>query len=216
MPNFIPHGHKHTVAVVAPGWSLTREQADLLEQHSIFTIAIGNAYKLFPKASVLYHADTRWWEAYDEAFKHPAHKVSMGQILMRRGEEVLETAEHLGVDYLLPSKSYVGLDQIPGTVVMGNNSGYQAMNLAAQYQPSSILMLGFDLCLDPEKGVAHFDGNHPEGVYRRSPYHSFIASLSSMKEALSEQEIRVYNCNQHSALTCYQKMDLEECLTKLA
>lgn len=204
-------------AVVAPGWSLLREHCLMLaERDDITTIAIGNTHRVFPEAHLLYHADRRWWENDVAAQKFVGPKISVGTYVSRKGKTRLETCEDLGIDYVLESSHKVGFDLNPGHVVLGGHSGYQALNLAVHLQPEIILLVGFDLCADPREGVnqgkAHFDGDHPEGVYRKSPYGMFIRTLGSTKPFLADLGIRVYNCNRHSALECFEKVDLEKCL----
>lgn len=208
---------KPITAVVAPGWSLTREQCLALQERSdINKIVIGNAHRLFPEADILYHADRRWWVSDLQAQNFKGHKVSVACMVPRKGRVSLETCEDLGVDYVRESRQSKGLDPEAGYVVLGGHSGYQAVNLAVHYQPKILLLVGFDLCLDPRegenKGRAHFDGDHPEGVYRKSPYGMFIRTLGSLKPSLATLGIRVYNCNQHSALECFEKVELEKCL----
>lgn len=219
MPRFeLTQRHK-TVAIVAPGWSLDREQCLILKEFDIFSIAIGNSYILFPEADIFYHADERWWVHHRDKVPCGKPLVSLGFHTRRKGKEVFQTCEHLGVDYVEQSPKFYGIDTLPGFVVMGTNSGYQALNLAVHARPRNILMVGFDLKKDPRHGEnfnkSHFDGDHPPGVYRASPFENFTQWFTSANEPLAALGIRVYNCNYNSALECFPKVGLEECLSKL-
>lgn len=219
MPRFELTEKHQTVAIVAPGWSLDREQCLILKEFDIFSIAIGNSYKLFPEADIFYHADERWWKEHQTAIQSSKPKLSLGFHTRRKGRTVFQTCEHLGIDYIEQSPEHRGIDTTPGFVVMGTNSGYQALNLAAHAHPRNVLLLGFDLKKDPREGdnfgKSHFDGDHPPGVYRASPFNNFIKWFTLANEPLAALGIRVYNCNYNSALECFPKVGLEECLSKL-
>ncbi len=180
---------------------------------------MGNAYKLCPLADILYHADERWWLGYPDALKFEGKKLAIGYTVSMKGKDVFKTLEHLGVDYISQSESYEGLETKPGHIVMGNNSGYQALGVAVQYKPKSIIMLGFDLCPDPRdgenKGKQHFDGDHPEGVKVITPWDGFVSLFNTLPPVLAKMGISVYNCSEGSALTCFEKIGLGECLTRL-
>lgn len=219
MPRFELNEQHDNVAIVAPGWSLEREQCQMLRDNGIFSIAIGNSYKLFPEADILYHADERWWARHlEEKLPHTGPYVSLGFHSTRKGKAYFETCEHLGVDYLEQSEKPTGIDARPGYTVLGTNSGFHCLNMACHARPKNILLVGFDLKKDPREGdnfgKSHFDGDHPPGVYRISPFANFIQWFHSSTEHLADLGIRVYNCNYNSAMECFPKLGLEECLSK--
>lgn len=213
MPNFKLLDHAYDVALVAPGWSLTKEQCDLLVRSKIKTVAIGDVYKLLPSPSILYHADDRWWDHHKDKVKDlKCSKVSMSTF---DNTKKIKTSEHLGVDYLLNSPHLHGFDMTPGWVVQSSSSGYQAFNLALHYHPFRVYLVGFDLCVNPQDQTSHFDGNHPKPIYSKTPFDMFITSMESTIPYLSDLRITVYNCNQNSAMKAFPQMDLKECLSKI-
>jgi hypothetical protein len=98
----------------------------------------------------------------------------------------------------------------PGLIGAGGCSGFQALNLVAQFGATDIALVGFDARVD--NGV-HWHGKHKRtGNPTRWTAAAWVANLDAAASALSARGIRVVNCSPVSALTAYEKTGLEEWL----
>lgn len=93
----------------------------------------------------------------------------------------------------------------------GSNGGFQAVNLAVQFKPRRILLVGFDCSI--EKGV-HFHGSHPSPLNnpRQASVDRWGAVLDAQKALVDHLGIDVVNCAPHSRLTAYRRQPLLEAL----
>ncbi len=98
-----------------------------------------------------------------------------------------------------------------GVIGDGGNSGFQAINLAAQFGASRILLVGFDMSL--ARGV-HWHGLHPRGLNNPSPANiaRWRRVLDAAAPAYAAAGVEVINCSAESALTAYPKRSLREAL----
>lgn len=101
----------------------------------------------------------------------------------------------------------------PGTIGSGGNSGFQAINLAAQFGATRILLIGFDM--HAGKGV-HWYGRNT-GRNMRNPldynYIHWREALSKQSRVLSAMGIEVVNASADSALTCFPLRSLEQTIS---
>ncbi len=93
----------------------------------------------------------------------------------------------------------------------GGNSGFQAINLAAQFGAKRIALIGYDMRLD--LGI-HWHGRHPQGLNNPSEHNiaRWRRSVDAAAPVLDALGIEVINCSPVSALTAYPKMTLSEAL----
>jgi len=112
------------------------------------------------------------------------------------------------LDGVTPNR--MAFDQF-GVLGAGGNSGFQAVNLAAQTGAARIALVGFDMTISA--GV-HWHGRHKPGL--NNPGHLVIdgwrRGLDAMAPKLAALGIEVVNCSAQSALKAYRHMSLEEAL----
>lgn len=96
----------------------------------------------------------------------------------------------------------------PGTLGWGGNSGFHAINLAAQFGVTDIALTGFDMRTD--RGT-HWHGNHPRGLNNPTAKNAerWRKAIDAMAPDLAVLGIRVVNCSEISALTAYSKIGFE-------
>lgn len=193
--NFFYPEKDHTIILVAPGPSLNIEQIKQIEQSEHFTITIGDAGRVaLPYADILYHCDKKWWDYYDGCPEFHNTKVSL--------EETLHT-------YQAPrSQVRQGLDLTFPYLVTGNNSGYQAINLAVHFEPKTIILVGFDM--QDSRGRHNIIGDHPKEIKRPSNFELFRDNIGTLVKPLEELGIKVYNCTADTALNCFPKRKLTD------
>jgi uncharacterized Rossmann fold enzyme len=95
----------------------------------------------------------------------------------------------------------------------GNNSGYQAINLAYLLGATKIVLSGFDMNIIGDK--VHFFGSHPYHHKGQGPNNEIMkrwcANFERLAMDLEYEGVEVINASRHSALTAFKRMDLELC-----
>ena len=186
-----------TVAIFASGPSLTPEDVEYCRSRVDGAIAINTTRELAPWATVLYAADAKWWKWNKGAQDFQGLRFSVNR----------DAAKWPGVQ-ILKRGPRQGLSLDPTTLCLGQNSGYQAINVAVLMGATKILLLGYDM--QRTNGVAHWHGEHPDKS--RSAYAEFLRCYPSLLEPLKAAGVTVVNCSRVTALNCFQKIALEDAL----
>lgn len=159
-----------------------------------------------PGADALYGCDGAWWRL------NAGVPGFTGLKLTQDGPAAAAFSDLRKVE-LLRGKDRI-LCERPGVIGDGGNSGFQALNLAAQFGARLIAAVGFDMRLD--RG-AHWHGAHGYGlnnpsernlVHWRLALHQAAADLAALG-------VRVVNASEESTLTAFPKMPLREALACL-
>jgi hypothetical protein len=200
-PKWYPDWHGETAVIVASGPSAGLVQLARARGKARF-IAVNDSWRLAPWSEVLYSADYKWWEHNEGCPEFSGLRVSID----RRASEhptwgVHRVQGHRSDNRMLDDPGHIG----------GTNSGLNALNLAAQFGPAAILLVGFDMCL--EYGL-HWHGNHPEGMKNPLPglVERWRRATDDAAAVLKTKGILVINCSPISALKRYPKMDFAEAL----
>ena len=180
--------------VIASGPSLTRADCDALRGVG-YTIAVNNSVFFAPWADELYAADGQWWTYY-------GWKVSWF-----KGRCVTRTFKGPGVE------KWHGR----GWPRTGGNSGHQGVQRAAD-RCDNIAIIGFDQTKAPD-GRVHYHGDHPShvnGVKTKLGNAEGIANwpghMNRTAIDLEKRGKRVVNISRYTALTCFERMSVEEFL----
>lgn len=186
-----------TVAVLASGPSMSQAVADSVRH--LPRIAINLTARLAPDAQIAYGSDAPFWAAHPELLNHAGEKVCVEQRMgmypnVPQGVKVLR---NLGLEGL--SKG--------GGIYVGDNSGYAAINLAAAAGAKRILLLGMDM-----QG-GHWHGPHKGlGNPQAHQFQRWMRRMSRLAVWLKEAGIEVINCSPVSALECFTRRPVSECL----
>lgn len=196
-----------TCVVAAPGPSLTLETAAAVEACGLPVLAVNDAYKRLPGARVLYACDAVWWRERAGALDFAGERwSSIGEPGPRRHNE--KTAEQHAYGLRLVygrEKPYFSTD--PAVIHYGNNSGFQAVNLALHFGARTIVLVGFDMA------GSHFFGAHKEPLRNTGSYAQFIRAFHEAAKRLPSG-VRVFNASPGSALTCFPRMTFDAALSK--
>ena len=190
-----------TAACIASGPSLTRADCEAVRAAGLPTIAVNNAgLDMAPWAGVHHACDGRWWHAHPEA------------LAFDRLKTCLVDEPPAGV-VKLPYCPGGGLDDRPDTVRAGQNSGYQALHLAAvNFGAARVILLGYDM--QHTGGRVHYHGRHPAPL--RNPdvgdMPEWVAHFDAVAPELARRGVEVVNCTRATALTCFRRAALEEVL----
>jgi hypothetical protein len=200
-----PNWEGETAIVVASGPSAVDVPLEKAKGKARF-LAIKDGLRLCPWADVLYACDHHWWEAHRGVLDYTGIRIAYDKRTLDKWR---------GIDFLqVEIKRHVQtlrFDKV-GHVGWGWNSGFHAVNLAAQFGVSRIILVGFDMRVDLGR---HFFGDHP---YSNNPSDRNIARwgqhLDKQAPVLAERGIDVINCSPVSALTAFPKMSLEKALER--
>ena len=134
------------IVCIGGGPSLTLADTSHVGRSRVRAVAINDAYRLLPGADVLYACDAKWWQWHDGVPEFHGRCYALESGASRWGVSILQQAGERG------------LEDWPGGLRTGRNSGYQAINLAYHLGASRIALLGYD-CRHI-RGKKHFFGNH--------------------------------------------------------
>lgn len=187
------------VVVIGPGPSLSAEQITMLRGSDAITIAVGDAGRvMMPDADIMYHCDRKYWIHYKGCPDFQGVRVSLEDTQFEDIFQVKESEQKEGLVTTFPE------------IVIGNNSGYQAISLAAHFRPKEIILIGYDM--KHKGGQENCIGKHPDEIRRRHDFPLFIGSIQKLVKPLYDLGISVYNCTIDSDLNCFPKKGLTDVL----
>ncbi|HBO2361308.1 TPA: hypothetical protein L4H08_005446 [Pseudomonas aeruginosa] len=179
-----------TVACIASGPSLTAEDCSVVQASGLPTIAVNTSWKLARFCDVIYAGDSCWWEAYGSEIDIPAERWSCTRQAIQR----------FGVNHHIVYGEY--------------NSGMRAIQFAIWQGAKRVLLLGYDCSL--EHGT-HWHGEHGKTKNPDSKkvgqWHRQFGQVSAEAKTAG---VEVVNCSRSTALTCFERIGLEEALCSFA
>jgi hypothetical protein len=196
-----------TAVVVASGPSAGAACVELAEGRAK-VIAVNSSWRLCRWADILLATDAAFWEVYKGVPEFAGLKLTGDD------EAIKKFGKQYRIDLLKIDRSAVDqlvLDQ-PGVVASGN-SGFTAVNLAAQFGASRILLVGFDCRID--QGL-HWHGKHDDRLNNPDlgRVTRWAALMDRAAEPLAAAGIEVVNCSDASAITAFPKMTLQRALAQ--
>jgi hypothetical protein len=213
-----PSWEGQTVAIICTGPSLNKNDLDLVR--GCKTIAVNDAYLVAPWADVLYAADDRWWawQLSGVVKSWPWVTFTKQQVseAIRAFKGQTVTIEHPTVSkfpqFVLKNDGGDGLSERPDAVRTGQNSGYQALNIAILSGAKKILLLGYDMHYPNGKSHAH---NGHEVKIAEHSYIRYAKNFSSMQHQLRNLDVQVINCTPGSKINCFTFSTVEKELAGL-
>jgi hypothetical protein len=202
-----------TVVCIASGPSLTQKQVELARAFK--TIAVNDNYLIAPWADVLYFADHKWWvwhrdgvekswawAKFAKAEVAKAFAEFKGQMVSIRHNPQAKD----GRVFFLRNDGTEGLCESPTGIRTGNNSGYQALNIAFLSGAKRILLLGYDMTFDGKRSHSH--NGHVQHT-QESAYHAYAKRFNTMQIQLNAKGVEVINCSHSSKINCFKKEPIE-------
>lgn len=202
VPDWFPDWAGQTIVIVGSGPSASDVPLDLGRGLARF-IAINESWRLCRWAEMLLAGDAAWWQHNRGCPEFAGIKVTVDQKPLR---------EEWGVKRLVCGKVSDRMEfERLGRVGWGGNSGFCALNLAAQLKPARILLVGLDMRLDHG---AHWHGPHKKGLGnpRLSLIERWRRAIDGAASELAAVGIHVVNCSPTSALRAYPKMGFAQAL----
>ncbi len=193
------------VIVAATGPSLTPEVAERLRGEIV--VAVNDAWRMVPWAVALYACDSSWWRHHEGVPDFTGEKwTSHG---LKPPNDKTEIAARYGLR-VVAGEMKPGFSLDPTRIHYGQNSGFQAVNLAILWGADPIVLVGFDMRVVEDK--RHFFGSHPPGLKSGGSYHVWVKHFERAK-AMLPAGIRIINATPGSALGCFERLTLEEALS---
>lgn len=159
--------------------------------------------RLCPWADVVYGCDGPWWENKNGLpnFKGTKLAHDTGVCATYKDIHKIEVRDHNRM-----------LFDDPGVIGSGGNSGFQALNIAAQFGAVKILLIGFDM--HAANGV-HWYGRNAGRNMRNPRDHDYVGwrnALNRESAVLRKMGIDVVNASPDSALVCFPRMSIDDAL----
>lgn len=162
-------------------------------------VAVNDAYRLAPWADLLYACDYRWWTWHPGARQFAGIKATYSETAAREWPDI---------KWVRGERNTKGLSTDPGKINCGQNSGYQAINIAYLLGARKIILLGYDM--KPAADRAHWFGEHPNRI--RSNYRAWLTNYQTIADQLPALGLTVINATPGSALRCFPLQPLEQAL----
>lgn len=196
------------VAIVGAGPSAKSAGVEKLKDR-IHVIAINESWRLCPWAEILYACEAEWWLLRADAVKHFAG-IKLMLADPRRTIPGIGTVK-------IPQQHNMWVNEFlfetPGVIGSGGHSGFQAINLAAQFGATGIALVAFDMCAG---GGVHWHGKHPSPL--RNPddarFLEWRNTLDAQASKLTARGADVVNCSAISTLTAFPKVTIEQALER--
>lgn len=172
------------VLVLATGPTLKQFEVDLFRD-KCYVIAVNNAYKVCPWADEFYACDFEWWVYHGMNLMYlPGKKTTCrwdyNAPLNVMAREVKAVCDGGGMFIRR------GWSMEKGWIYTGHNSGFQALQLAAQVKPPAIYLAGFDMGVTNRVPDDHFDGQHPAPLAVGSNYEDFIGDFETVIDEIRD------------------------------
>ena len=159
-----------------------------------------------PWADKLYGCDERWWRVHEGTDFAGEKWTTHGDANNNDKREIARLYNVNLVQGL--SANDKGFSTDPSVIHYGDNSGYQAINMAILLGSPYIVLVGFNM--SRPGGKAHFFGGHPAGLTDQERYERWVPQFELAAKELTD--VVIINATPDSALTCFPQMDLEDAL----
>lgn len=192
---------RHIFGVCASGPSLTPDDVKALRGKCGQLMAINTTYQALPgELDHVYACDFKWWERYYGDVLKQCPQAAMWCYERRAAQKFHRLLCVEG------STRHAGLCRKPMRVHTGNNSGYQALNLAYHLGAKRIILLGYDM-----QGKTHWHGHHPQGLNNsHAHYEDWRKRMQPLAKDLEEEGVEVINATRNTALECFTRLNLEQ------
>lgn len=164
-------------------------------------IACNNSYKIFPMSILCHFADRQWLQWHSQTlfteFKNPTSTTVISTKYEDPKLELFLRGERF---WLSKNKS----------VLNGNNTGHQALNLAIHLGYKDIRLLGFDL--DIEAQETHWHTEHLRATNKGNFEATMIPGFQSVTKDFYDESVTITNCNPNSKITIFPFLDMNKWL----
>jgi len=178
--------------------------------HSKHIIGVNMALQLGNWVDFCFFGDDGWFRDHrKELAQFTGVKVSCAPMFCKNtyhadnGERI----KYLAQD---PKKSH-GISEVPYTVCWNANSGAAAISLASHLGAKKIVLLGFDMQLDPN-GNSHWHKEYQMNPAKRSVFPRHLRGFPIIAADAKRMGIEILNASPESAIDDFPKMTVEAIL----
>lgn len=193
----------HSLVIIASGPSLTRADVARVEGADVDIMGINLAYTICKRLDYLYACDATFWVKHHLAVKDlPCKKYRL--------EKTLSRINYPGVEWL-ENDGTIGLSHEYPKIRTGQNSGYQALNLAYLLGYKKVILLGYDMQYGA-KGKIHWHEDHDTKNPPESLLEKWVKNFEALAPLLEYAGVEVLNATKRTALTCFKRVKLTDVL----
>jgi len=181
---------------IASGPSLSTADISYIHSRDVYTIVVSDCFRLLPEADILYSCDAKWWASNPDTKNFMGIKFSL-QKTPDKSVICMENGGRYGVSLEWPY------------LRTGDNSGYQAVNLAILLGAKKIILTGYDMDYDAQ-GKSHWFGNHKTLI--NPPINrlkQFAANFNTLADDLMD-DIKIINCSIHTKITAFKQANIKD------
>lgn len=150
------------------------------------------------KDKLVYACDPDWWDVNVSAVMD----ADLDAELWTQDKKAAEKY-HLNWIESKPLPNLSARDS--GVIHQGQNSGFQAINLARLQGATHVFLLGYDMT---RAGGSHWFGDHPAGLQRNSSFKAFKTAY----ETIDVPDMTIINCSRNTALTNFPRMTIQDAI----
>lgn len=153
---------------------------------------------------MVYGCDGPWWQKERGLPDYHGIKLAHDTAVCSKFRDVHK------IEIIDKDKFYFDL---PGVIGSGGNSGFQAINIAAQFGATRILLIGFDM--HTGGGLHWYGANRWNGANNPAPPNlmRWRDAFEHQAGALRGRGIEVVNASPDSALVCFPHKTIEQALS---
>lgn len=199
---------KDVVQQVRDGASPSLYSKYMKEIHDKHVVGINVAYKIGEWIDFLFFGDSGFFIKYEkELYNWSGLKVTCNP----------SSAKYGWIRYLeRDRKKLYGITDNPRKVSWNGNSGAAALSMIANAGASRIFLLGFDMNLDNDSNQ-HWHklyGAKTNAVTKKIslPFERHLKGFPEIAKDATARGIKIINVNPESAITSFEKMDLQTAL----
>ena len=198
-----PDWKDECVAILASGGSAKKVGIEKLRDR-IHVVTIKQTVELCKDwAEAVYGCDDPWWVAREGLPEFKGLKFSYGPVATTRFKNIHRVTIASGDDLMIEQPLVVG---------NGGNSGFQMLNLVAQFGVKGIILVGFDM--NNVGGIHWYGRNTFNGMNNpaESNYQRWIQGFEAIKKKVKALDIDVVNVSPTSSLNAFRKSTIEDAL----
>lgn len=182
-----------TAVIIASGTSLNKDEVYYCKgKASVYVI--NDNYKIAPWADHLYACDEEWWDYHKPEFKGQKWTINEN------------AAQKYNLNLVKYDSTLLFSQKEP--IATGNNSGFQALNLAYIHGHRLAILLGFDY----HSSGNHWFGKHPSQLNKTPDMTRWIRHMRQSKPLMDEAGYEVINCSLGSAIDAFPKLSVYDAL----
>ena len=197
--------------ILASGPSQCAEDIEAVRRfrrdHGAVVVAINNQVFSAPWADILYSCDSSWWAHYGDQTKSPDTARVIREFAGEKLSIDMASVSHGATVQRKESGDGLGRTGIR----TGNNSGYQAINLAWHRGARCVILTGYDM--QHTGGQSHNHGDHPRPLGNFRLPDMCRRKFDSLAFDLKNEGVRVLNATRETALRCFERLTLADALS---